>query len=98
MALARGETLLGTAKKDSGIQETLEAVVHRVPKPKGDPEAPLKALIFDSWFDPYRGVIILLRIIDGRIKVGQKIRLWSNGSIHEVEGLGYHTPKPIPCD
>jgi GTP-binding protein LepA len=69
--------------------------VKRVPHPKGDPNAPLRALIFDSWFDPYRGVIILLRVVDGRIRVGQKIRLWSNNSVHEVDGLGYHTPKPV---
>ena len=71
---------------------------NRVPPPKGDPEAPLRALIFDSWFDPYRGVIILMRVIDGRLHKGQKIRLWSNGSVYEVEGLGYQSPKPMPCD
>jgi GTP-binding protein LepA len=75
----------------------LEAVVARVPPPTGDPDAPLRALVFDSWFDPYRGVIILMRIVDGRIKMGQKIKLMMNGTIHEVEGLGYQSPKPIPC-
>jgi len=57
----------------------------------------VKALIFDSWFDPYRGVIILMRIIEGRMKIGQKIRLWATGKVSEVEDLGYQSPKPIPC-
>ena len=90
--------ILASAKQGLGIHEILEAVVHLVPPPKGDPEAPLRALIFDSWFDPYRGVITLLRVIDGRIKLGQRIRLWSNNEAFEVEGLGYQSPKPIPCD
>jgi GTP-binding protein LepA len=58
----------------------------------------LRALIFDSWFDPYRGVIILARVVEGRLKMGQKIRLWASGTLHEVEGLGFQSPKPIPCD
>ncbi|HUS07387.1 MAG TPA: translation elongation factor 4 [Bryobacteraceae bacterium] len=92
------DAVLVSAKQGIGIIETLEAVVRRVPAPAGDPEAPLRALIFDSWFDPYRGVIILVRIVEGRMKVGQKIRLWQNGSVHEVDGLGYQSPKPIACD
>ena len=72
--------------------------MHLVPPPKGSPDAPLRALIFDSWFDPYRGVIILTRVVDGRLRKGQKIRLWSNGQAFEVEGLGYQSPKAIPCD
>src|SRR5437899_10038784 len=98
IGLDASDAILVSAKQGIGIKETLEAVVKRVPQPKGDPDAPLRALIFDSWFDPYRGVIILLRVVEGRIKVGQKIRLWSNGAAYYVEGLGYHTPKPIPCD
>ncbi len=96
VGLDASEAVLASAKNGIGIREILEQVVKKVPPPKGDPEAPLRALIFDSWFDPYRGVIILLRIVDGRIKVGQKIRLWSNGRSFEVEGLGYQSPKPIP--
>ncbi len=92
------DAVLASAKNGIGIQEVLEAVVHRVPAPTGDPNAPLRALIFDSWFDPYRGVIILTRIVDGTIRKGQKIRLFANGSVHEVEGLGFQSPKPIPCD
>jgi GTP-binding protein LepA len=90
--------ILASAKNGVGIQEILEAVVELVPHPKGSPDAPLRALIFDSWFDPYRGVIILARVMDGRMYKGQKIRLWSNNSTHEVEGVGYQSPKPIPCD
>jgi GTP-binding protein LepA len=90
--------ILASAKNGVGIQEILEAVVELVPAPKGSPDAPLRALIFDSWFDPYRGVIILARVMEGRMYKGQKIRLWSNNSLHEVEGVGYQSPKPIPCD
>jgi GTP-binding protein LepA len=90
--------LLVSAKSGLGIDDVLEAIVHLVPPPKGSPDAPLRALIFDSWFDPYRGVIILARVVDGRLRKGQKIRLWATNTIHEVEGLGYQSPKPIPCD
>lgn len=92
------DAVLVSAKQGIGIEDVLEAVVRRVPPPSGDPEAPLRALIFDSWFDPYRGVIILVRIVEGRLRMGQKIRLMSTTGIHEVEGLGYQSPKPIPCD
>jgi GTP-binding protein LepA len=97
IGLNPNDALLVSAKSGSGIHEVLEAIVHLVPPPRGDPEAPLRALIFDSWFDPYRGVITLLRVMDGSLRVGQKIRLWSNGKIFEVEGLGYQSPKPVPC-
>jgi GTP-binding protein LepA len=91
--------VLASAKAGTGIHEILESVVHLVPPPKGDIEAPLRALIFDSWFDSYRGVIILMRVFDGRIRKGQRIRLWSNGAQeYEVEGLGYQAPKATPCD
>jgi GTP-binding protein LepA len=86
-----------SAKTGAGVHELIEAVVHLVPPPRGDPEAPLRALIFDSWFDPYRGVITLLRVVDGRLRVGQKVRLWSTGKTYEVEGVGYQSPKPVPC-
>ena len=91
--------VLASAKAGTGVHEILEAVVHLVPPPKGLVEAPLRALIFDSWFDSYRGVIILMRVFEGRIRKGQKIRLWSNGAQqYEVEGLGYQAPKATPCD
>jgi GTP-binding protein LepA len=98
IGLDASEAVLASAKNGIGVHEILEAVVAKVPQPKGDPNAPLRALIFDSWFDPYRGVIILARIIDGTIRKGQKIRLWSTDSVHEVDGLGYQSPKAIPCD
>jgi GTP-binding protein LepA len=92
------DAILASAKQGIGVHDVLEAIVHLVPPPKGSLEAPLRALIFDSWFDPYRGVIILVRLLDGRIYKGQKIRLWSNGQVFDVEGLGYQAPKATPCD
>jgi GTP-binding protein LepA len=98
IGLDASEAVLASAKNGIGIKEILEEIVKKVPAPKGDPNAPLRALIFDSWFDPYRGVIILTRIIDGTLRKGQKIRLWSNGKVHEVDGVGFQSPKPVPCD
>ncbi len=98
IGLPADDALLVSAKSGIGIQDVLEAVVTRVPPPAGSPDAPLRALIFDSWFDPYRGVIILARVVDGRLRLGQKIRLMSNGRIYEVEGLGYQSPKPVPSE
>ncbi len=89
--------VLTSAKQGVGVHEILEAVVHLVPPPRGNPDAPLRALIFDSWFDPYRGVICLVRVIDGSLRAGGKIRLCSNGKTFEVEGVGYQSPKPVPC-
>ncbi|HTU50391.1 MAG TPA: translation elongation factor 4 [Acidobacteriaceae bacterium] len=84
-----------SAKTGLGVEAVLEAVVHRLPPPSGDAEAPLQALIFDSWFDSYRGVIVLTRVINGRLKRGEKIRLMSNGRTFEVESIGVQTPKPV---
>ena len=98
VGLPAKDAILVSAKQGIGVKDVLEAVVHLVPPPSGSPEAPLRALIFDSWFDPYRGVIILTRVVDGRLRMRQKIKLWSNGALFEVEGLGYQSPKPIPCD
>jgi GTP-binding protein LepA len=98
IGLDASDAVLASAKNGIGIKEILEQIVKKVPAPKGDPNAPLRALIFDSWFDPYRGVIILTRIVDGTLRKGQKIRLWSNGKVHEVDGLGFQSPKPVPCD
>ena len=92
------DAVLVSAKQGIGIHEILEHIVHLVPSPKGSPDDPLRALIFDSWFDSYRGVIILLRVIDGKLRIGQKIRLWSNDQVFEVETLGYQAPKATPCD
>ncbi len=84
-----------SAKTGLGVPDILEAIVTRLPYPVGDIDAPLQALIFDSWFDPYRGVIVLARIIHGRLSKGMRIRLMSNGKVFEVESLGVLTPKPI---
>jgi GTP-binding protein LepA len=92
------DAVLTSAKLGTGVHEILEAIVHLVPPPKGSLDAPLRALIFDSWFDSYRGVIILVRVLDGRLQLKQKIRLWSNGQVFEVEALGYQAPKATPCD
>jgi len=90
--------VLASAKSGVGVHEILEHIVHLVPPPKGSSEAPLRALIFDSWFDSYRGVIILVRVFDGVVRKGQKIRLWSNQQSYEVEAVGYQSPKATPCD
>jgi GTP-binding protein LepA len=98
IGLDASEAVLASAKQGTGVVDILEAVVRKVPPPKADPSLPLRALIFDSWFDPYRGVIILARIIDGTVRKGQRIKLWSGGTVHEVDGVGYQSPKPVPCE
>src|SRR5580692_2627822 len=87
-----------SAKTGQNVADILEAVVHLLPPPKGDADAPLQALIFDSWFDPYRGVIVLARIVNGRMRKGQKIRLMSNGKVFDVESMGVMTPKPVELE
>ena len=84
-----------SAKSGLGVEKVLEAVVERIPPPVGDVEAPLRALIFDSWFDPYRGAVVLVRVMEGRIETNQKIRLCFNNEVYEVESLGALTPKPV---
>jgi len=84
-----------SAKTGQGVAEVLEAIVHRLPPPTGDPEAPLQALIFDSWFDAYRGVIVLVRVMQGTMRKGQRIRLMSNGKSFDVESMGVLMPKPV---
>jgi GTP-binding protein LepA len=87
-----------SAKTGQGVPEILETIVRRLPPPHGDAEAPLQALIFDSWFDAYRGVIVLARIVNGRLRKGMKIRLMSNGKVFDVDSLGVLTPKPVEID
>ena len=84
-----------SAKTGQGVDDVLEAIVHRLPPPTGDPEAPLQALIFDSWFDSYRGVIVLVRVMQGTMRKGQRIRLMSNSKSFEVESMGVLMPKPV---
>jgi GTP-binding protein LepA len=98
VGLDASEAVLASAKNGIGIEEILEAVVTKVPPPRGKVNEPLRALIFDSWFDSYRGVIILMRVVDGKIRKGMKIRLSAGGKVYEVDGLGYQSPKPVPCD
>ena len=87
-----------SAKTGQGVPDILEAIVHRLPSPAGDASAPLQALIFDSWFDAYRGVIVLARVINGTLRKGARIRLMSNGKVFDVETLGVLTPKPVEID
>ena len=84
-----------SAKTGQGVDEILEAIVHRLPPPTGDPNAPLQALVFDSWFDAYRGVIVLVRVMQGAMRKGQRIRFMSNGKSFEVESMGVLMPKPV---
>ena len=90
--------ILASAKAGTGVPDILEAIVARIPSPAGDPEAPLKALIFDSWYDAYRGVVIVLRVIEGTIRPDMKVRLMQTAQDYLVEQLGVFTPKPIPMD
>lgn len=93
LGLDASEAILASAKEGKGIKEIMEAVIRRVPPPSGNPEAPLRALIFDSWFDNYQGAVVLVKVVDGTIRKGSQIRLMSNGIEHEVLSLGVFTPK-----
>jgi GTP-binding protein LepA len=90
--------ILASAKEGTGVHEILEAVIARFPPPQGDADAPLKALIFDSWYDPYRGVVIVVRVIDGVLKTHARIRLMALKQEYEVDALGVFSPKATPVD
>ena len=98
IGISAEHAILCSAKDGTGVPEILEAIVRQVPHPRGDADAPLKALVFDSWFDSYRGVIILARLIDGSIRRGQKVTLMATGRSYDVEELGCLTPRPVPAD
>lgn len=98
IGLDQDDVVLASAKSNIGIEEILEKIVEVVPAPDGDPEAPLKALIFDSEYDPYRGVISSIRIVDGVVKAGDKTRMMATGKEFEVTEVGIYTPKQLPVD
>jgi GTP-binding protein LepA len=96
IGLDASEAVLTSAKTGLGVEDVLEAIVERIPPPKGDRDAPLKALIFDSWYDSYRGVIVLFRVIDGTIKKGTKIKFFNTGREYLIETVGVNRPRPTP--
>jgi GTP-binding protein LepA len=87
--------ILASAKEGIGTQEILEGIISHFPPPKGDPDAPLRALIIDSWFDPYHGAVVMMRIFDGTIRKGTKIRMMSSGRVFEVTRVGINAPGPV---
>ena len=98
IGLDAADAVLASAKKGIGIKEILEKVVHQIPAPTGNLTAPLKALIFDSIYDDYRGVVLSIRVVDGVVKPGDKIRLMNSGTEYEVAQVGVNSPKPLPRD
>jgi len=92
------EAVLASAKAGIGIKDVLELIVRRVPPPKGDPDSPLKALIFDSHYDPYKGVVVYVRIVDGSIRTGQRIRFMATGAEFDVTEVGVFRPDMMPVD
>ncbi|MCF6408548.1 translation elongation factor 4 [Pseudalkalibacillus salsuginis] len=98
IGLDASDAVLASAKNGIGIEDILEQIVEKVPAPQGDPEAPLKALIFDSLYDSYRGVVAYIRITEGAVKVGDKIKMMATGKEFEVNELGVFTPKPVMKD
>ncbi|MER3473518.1 MAG: elongation factor 4 [Armatimonadota bacterium] len=93
LALDSSEAILASAKEGIGTEEILEAVVHKIPPPRGNPNAPLRALIFDSHFDPYLGVVVYVRVVDGVVRPGMRIRFMSTGREFEVTSVGFFTPR-----
>ena len=98
IGLDASDAVLTSAKSGIGIEDVLEAIIARIPAPKGDKNAPLKALIFDSWYDSYRGVIVLFRVIDGTLKKGTKIKFFNTGREYLTETIGVNRPRPTPIN
>lgn len=98
IGLDASEALLISAKTGMGVPDVLEAVVNKMPPPKGDANAPLKALLVDSWYDAYLGVMTLVRVYDGTIKRGMKAKLMQLGTVHQIDKVGVFTPKPTKVD
>ena len=98
IGLDASDAVLCSAKSGIGIEEVLEAIVTRLPAPKGDPNAPLKALLVDAWYDPYLGVVVLVRIFDGTLKAGQRIKMMQHGSTHLIDRVGVFLPKNTPVE
>jgi len=95
IGLRREDAIFVSAKTGLNVEAVLEAVVERIPPPKGDPDGPLKALLFDSWYDTFRGVVVLIRVFDGEIREGDKIEFMGMQAVYDVEELGWLTPKPV---
>ncbi len=95
IGISRAEALLVSAKTGLGVEKLIPAIIDRVPHPAGDSGRPLRAMIFDSWFDSYRGVVVLVKIVDGKLKKGDRIRFLSNGAEYEISELGVFTPKAM---
>lgn len=98
IGLPADDALMVSGKTGEGVAELLEHLVKKIPPPKGDPQSPLKALLFDSWFDPYQGVVIQVRVFDGVIKKGTKIKFMQTGAVHQVDTLGIYNPFPASID
>jgi GTP-binding protein LepA len=98
IGLDASDAIEASAKSNIGIEDVLEALVKRLPCPKGDPDAPLKAMLVDSWYDPYLGVMTLVRVIDGVLKKGMKVRMMATDASHTIERVGVFGPKPTSVD
>ncbi len=98
IGLDASDAVMISAKSGIGIDDVLEALVTRLPAPVGDPDAPLQALLVDSWYDAYLGVVILVRVKNGILKRGQKVRMMASGAVYDVDSVGYFTPKLVKCD
>jgi GTP-binding protein LepA len=98
IGISAGDAVLASAKEGIGTKEVLEAIVKKIPPPRGNSENPLKALIFDSWFDSYQGVVMLVRVFEGKIRLGMRIQLMSTGKAYEVKKLGVFSPRAVEIE